>query len=189
MLTRIIVVVLLSHFLSGCVALVKAFGHDVTDPEKTMVLMQLYSPEGASFDSATFQALTNGNRHSMLNSYRQDNGCMTMVSVFDAGSYELVSLFYNINNRGHIVYNFEEGDPDNVTFEVGPREVVYIGAYAVTKGETSETFGFGPTNHCGNAEDAISAYNAYAMDSYLFRGTFWPERFDDKLKSMGVTSQ
>ena len=184
MLIRFVFVVALCQGLSGCASFVKAFGHDFTDPQKTMVLMQLYSPKGASFDSAGFRALSGAEDHSMLKSYPQDNGCMTMVSVFDAGKYELVSLYYNRMNQGGDFYEFTPGSPDNVTFQVGSGEVVYIGAYEVGSGDKSDTFSFKPTNYCGDEKKAITDYEAHAMGHSLFRDTVWPERFDEKLKSL-----
>ncbi len=129
MLLRMSAVLMACYVLSGCASFVKAFGHDVTDPEKNLVMMQLYAANGASFDSAGFRALAGGEDHSMLKSYPQDNGCMTMMSVFDAGQYELVSLYYNRMNRGGNFYKFTPGDPENVTFQVDSGKVVYIGAY------------------------------------------------------------
>lgn len=179
---RVIAILAIGYSLSGCTSFIKAFGHDFTDPQKTMVLMQLYSPNGATFDSAGFRALTTAEDHTMLKSYPQKNGCMTMVSVFDAGKYELVSLYYNNMNRGGNFYKFNPGDPDNLTFEVGSGDLVYIGAYEVGSGEKSGTFSFAPTEHCGDEEKAITEYDAHAMDHLLFRNTVWPERFDEKMK-------
>jgi len=184
MLFRAIAVVAICHGLSGCASFAKAFGHDFTNPQKNLVLMQLYSPKRASFDSAGFKALTGAEDHSMLKSFHQDNGCMTMMSVFDEGSYELVNLYYNRMNNGGSFYEFNPGDPGNVTFQVDTGTVIYIGAYEVGSGETSGTFSFSPTDQCGDEKKAITDYDAYAMDHPMFRDTIWPERFDEKIRSL-----
>ena len=105
----------------------------------------------------------------------------------ESGMYKKASKAtkkYNNMNRGGNFYKFNPGDPDNLTFEVGSGDLVYIGAYEVGRGEKSGTFSFAPTEYCGDEEKAITEYDAHAMDHLLFRNTVWPERFDEKMKDL-----